>query len=107
MEGNEARRLAARLGGLTTAGRHDPQSMTASARRAFMARFEAEADPEGTLTEAERTRRARALLSAYMTRKALEREQAKRRRRQAAEDAATAALIDEAMALEIGAGAAR
>lgn len=41
---------------------------TAPAQAAFMARFEREVDPEGTLPVAERQKRARAALQAHMIR---------------------------------------
>jgi hypothetical protein len=49
----------------------DPTGRTATARKAFMERFEREADPDGTLDPAERARRAEHLRRAYFTRLAL------------------------------------
>jgi hypothetical protein len=49
----------------------DPPARTATARRAFLERFEREADPDGVLDPAERTRRAEHLRRAYFTRLAL------------------------------------
>jgi hypothetical protein len=49
----------------------DPPARTATARRAFLERFEREADPDGVLDPGERTRRAEHLRRAYFTRLAL------------------------------------
>jgi len=73
--------LAGRIGGLVTASRHDPHDYTSAARRAFLARFEREVDPDAQLPEDERKRRARAALAAHMTR--LAHESAKKRARPA------------------------
>jgi hypothetical protein len=50
--------LAGRVGGLRAHARHDSRALTAPARAAFLARFEAEVDPTSSLPLAERTRRA-------------------------------------------------
>lgn len=60
----------------------DRTEATAPARTAFLARFEAEVDPEGILSPAERERRAGWARRAYFTRLALA--SAKARRRKAA-----------------------
>jgi hypothetical protein len=49
----------------------DPTGRTAPARKAFLERFEREADPGGVLDPAERSRRAEHLRRAYFTRLAL------------------------------------
>lgn len=67
-EKNPTKVLAGRIGGLTKAARYDAQTLTAPAREGFLARFEREADPDGTLSPQERTRRAEALRKAHMTR---------------------------------------
>lgn len=72
--------LLGRIGAHALHARHDPRETTAPARRAFLDRFEKEADPEGTLDATERARRARHLRSAYFTRLALKSAQARRRR---------------------------
>ena len=72
--------LRARLGGLTTAARHDTREITAPARAAFMSRFEVEVDPAGTLAPAERARRAEAARKAYFTRMALKSAQSRAKR---------------------------
>jgi hypothetical protein len=60
------RSLRGRLGGLTTAARGHVN--TAPAREAFLARFEREVDPAGTLSPAERARRADAARRLHMSR---------------------------------------
>jgi len=74
--------LRGRIGAHQQHALHDPHLTTAAARRAFLDRFEREADPDGTLDPAERARRARHLRAAYFTRLALKSAQARRRRAQ-------------------------
>ncbi len=90
----EVARMSGRIGGLTRAAKHDMREMTEPARRAFFAKFEAQVDPEGVLPEEERTRPAMAAMRAHMARLAYERHKARRERQ-------AAALIDEAMELEL------
>jgi hypothetical protein len=73
------RSLAGRIGGLTLAATHDPHEYTAPARHAFLAQFEHQVDPEGTLLPAERARRAEAARKLYFARLALKSAQARRR----------------------------
>ena len=61
-------RLAGRIGAHTQHARHDPRLTTAAARRAFMARFDRDVDPDGLLPETERQRRAESLRKAYFAR---------------------------------------
>ena len=63
--------LRARIGALSLHATHDPRETTAAARSAFLARFEAEVDPERKLPEPERLRRAEAARRAHMARLAL------------------------------------
>lgn len=70
--------LRGRIGGLMRAARHDGREMTASARAAFLAKLEREADPEGALPPDERRRRAEALRRAHLARASLAAAQAKR-----------------------------
>jgi hypothetical protein len=67
-----------RLGAQVTHARHDPHSLTAAARAAFLARFEQEVDPDGVLPDPERLRRARQALRRHMTRLALQSAEARR-----------------------------
>ena len=62
-----------RIGAFVLHGRRSSRETTALARSAFLARFEREADPDRTLPEAERLRRATFLRRAYFTRLALKR----------------------------------
>jgi hypothetical protein len=56
----------------------DRSAATEPARRGLRAKFEREADPEGALDAAERTRRADALMTAHMLRLARASAQARR-----------------------------
>src|SRR6266498_1966319 len=72
------RTLRARLAAHTMHAQHDARETTAAARAAFLARFEAEVDPDGALPPEERRRRAEHARSAYFTRLAFERAKAAR-----------------------------
>jgi hypothetical protein len=63
--------LRGRIGGLAVHARHDSRVLTAPARAAFLARFEQEVDPDGSLPEPERARRAALARKAYFARLAL------------------------------------
>lgn len=76
----EQRSLRARLGGLSTAARHDTREITSNARAAFMARFEREVDPDCILPPGERARRAEAAKKLHFARLALKSAEARRRR---------------------------
>jgi len=75
----EQRRLIGRIGAYSLHARYDPRQTTAPARRAFMARFEREVDPDGVLEDAERRRRAESARKAYFTRLALASSKARQR----------------------------
>jgi hypothetical protein len=75
------RTLRARLAAHAMHARHDARETTANGRAAFLARFEAEVDPDGTLTPEERGRRAEHARRAYFTRLALASAKARRARR--------------------------
>jgi len=60
-----------RAGGYSKAAKYSPEELTGPARRGFWAKWEREVDPEGKLSEAERQRRAQALLKSHMTKLAL------------------------------------
>lgn len=71
----ETRLSAARLAHLSWAKTPDRAARTAPARAGLMAKFEREADPDGTLDPAERTKRAEHLRKAFyldMSRRAAE-----------------------------------
>lgn len=72
--------LRGRIGALKLHSTHDSREITAPARRAFLARFEAQVDRDGTLPPAERARRAEYAKKAYFTRLSLKSAQARRRR---------------------------
>jgi hypothetical protein len=78
------RGLRARIGAYAMHGRYDARDTTADARRAFLAKFERQADPDGVLPPAERQRRAEQLRSAHFARLALASAKARRARRPAA-----------------------
>ena len=71
--------LRGRIGAHCLHARHDPRETTAAARAAFLDRFDREADRDGTLSPAERARRAHHLRKAYFARLALRSAQARRR----------------------------
>ena len=65
---SSARRLASlrgRIGAYALHATRDPRETTANARAAFMSRFDAMVDPDGSLAPAERDRRAGAARKAY------------------------------------------
>jgi hypothetical protein len=76
------RALRARLAAHAMHARHDARQTTANGRTAFLARFEAEVDPDGTLAPEERRRRAEHARRAYFTRLALASAKARRARRE-------------------------
>lgn len=73
------RRLRARLAAQTLHSKYDSRELTANARRAFLAKFEDEVDPNRELPEPERLRRAESARRAYFTRLALKSAQARRK----------------------------
>ena len=77
------RTLRGRLGAYRLHATHDPKITTAKARAAFLARFEREVDPNRTLSEAERQRRALAARKAYFTKLALQSSISRSKSRQA------------------------
>lgn len=73
--------MQARLAAHTMHSKHDSRDTSAKARAAFMAKFEAEVDPDGVLPEAERARRAEHARKAYFARLALASAKARRERK--------------------------
>jgi len=67
----EQRVLRAQIAANTRWSKEDPKEGTKAARAAFERRFELEVDPDGTLPEVERRRRAAAAMRAHMQRLAL------------------------------------
>jgi hypothetical protein len=59
----------------------DRSAATATARKAFLDRFESQVDPEGTLAPAERARRAEHARRAYFARLSLRSSQVRRARK--------------------------
>lgn len=57
--------LRGRIGGLRTRAAHDPREYTAAARRAFLAGFERQVDPDGSLLPEELRVRAEAARKAH------------------------------------------
>jgi len=74
------RALRARIGAYALHAKYDSRELTAPARNRFLARFLDEVDPERTLPEPERLRRARQALRASMTRLALRSAQSRQAR---------------------------
>ena len=75
------RSLRARLAAYAMHARHDSRHTSAPGRAAFLARFEADVDPDGRLDPEERRRRAEHARSAYFARLALASVAARRARR--------------------------
>ncbi len=75
------RSLRARLAAYALHAQRDSRETSAPGRAAFLARFEREVDPNGTLDEAERQHRAAQARSAYFTRLSLAAVKARRARR--------------------------
>lgn len=72
--------LRARLAAHVLHASVDSREHTKPARRAFMARFEDQVDPDRVLTSAERARRAEHAKKAYFTQLAFKSAKARRRR---------------------------
>ena len=77
-----------RIGAYRLHATHSAKETTKAAREAFMARFEREVDPDGTLTAEERARRAEAARKAYFAQLAHKSAKARRRRPPKAKDGA-------------------
>lgn len=85
------RRLAAQIAAHESwAQTPDRSARTAKARAALMAKFEAQADPEGKMLPAERARRAEHLRKAHFQRLALASAKARRIAKESTERAASA-----------------
>lgn len=69
-----------RLGAYALHAAYDSRELTKPARRAFLARFEREVDPDGVLDPAERIRRATYARKAYMARLNLRSAEVRRKR---------------------------
>lgn len=80
------RRLAAQIAAHESwAHTPDRSARTAPARAAMLAKFEHEADPDGSLLPAERARRAEHLRKAHFQRLALKSAQSRRRNKESAQ----------------------
>jgi hypothetical protein len=73
----------AQIAALTRHSRGDTKQATKAARAGFMAKFERECDPDGTLDPAERAVRAERLLRAHMIRLAAKSAEARRAKKAA------------------------
>lgn len=71
--------LRNRVGAHVLHATRDSKKLSQPARDAFMARFDSEVDPDGTLDPAERARRAEHAKKAYFTRLALKSAKARRK----------------------------
>jgi hypothetical protein len=71
--------LRGRIGAHTLHATRDSRETTANARAAFLAGFEAQVDPDGSLPEAERKRRAEHARRAHFARLALKSARARSR----------------------------
>lgn len=88
------RRERARAAAYAKHAKTAPHEATAAAVQAMWARYEAQADPDGTLDPAERRRRAKHLIQADLARGRL----AQLRREREAQEAAAAAALAQQMA---------
>jgi hypothetical protein len=68
------------MGAYAMHAKYDVRKTTASARSAFLARFEREVDPEGLLPPVERARRADTARRSYFTKLALASSRARSKR---------------------------
>lgn len=91
-------RIAAHESWATTS---DRSKRTAAARTALLERFFHEVDPDGTLPEAERQRRAEHARSAYYTRLALRSHQARGHQVKAEAEAEAVRAEAEALGIEL------
>jgi hypothetical protein len=73
--------LRGRIGAHALHARHDSRELTRPARETFLRRFLDEVDPDRTLPEAERQRRAEHARKAYMARLALQSARARKRKK--------------------------
>ncbi len=69
-----------RIGGLSVVAKHGPDAIAARARAGLWRKFCREADPDGVLSETERTRRAELVQRAYYARLAKRSADSRRRR---------------------------
>ena len=72
--------LRARMAAYTLHSRVDGRAHTAAARRGFLARFEAEVDPDGTLPPEVRKERAQRAMKAHMLKLAAKSARSRRQR---------------------------
>ena len=79
--------LRGRIGAYALHARYDARKTTSAARAAFLGRFEAEVDPDGTLPPDERARRAEMARKGYFARLALASAKARRIKRGGGGDA--------------------
>lgn len=84
------RALRAKIGAYSLHAKHDPRQTTAKARQTFLAKFEAEVDPNGELEPIERLRRAEQARKAHFARMALHSAKVRREKKEAAKRAAHA-----------------
>jgi hypothetical protein len=75
--------LRARIGAYRLHATHDSRETTAKARETFLTRFEREVDPDGTLPEGERQRRAECARKAYFAGLALKSAKARAKKKAA------------------------
>lgn len=81
------RKIRAQIAANSRWSKEDPAASAARGQAGLLARFEREVDPEGTLSPAERARRAQSALRAHMQRLALASSKARLARKVAGEAA--------------------
>ena len=87
--------LRGRIGAYRLHATHDPRETTKAARAKFLARFVDEVDPERSLPEAERLRRAESAKRAYFSRLALKSARTRARKKKASRGATLEARRSE------------
>jgi hypothetical protein len=94
--------IRGRIGAHTLHATHDSRQITASARQAFLSKFEREVDPDGVLTLDERRRRAGHALKAHMARLALRSAKERHRRVEEQEEARFNSLAFSETTVHVG-----
>lgn len=96
----EERALRARIAAHALHSKCNSKDLTAKARETFLARFEAEVDPEGILSPGERKRRAEHARKAYFARLALKSAKSRRAKTERKQPSAASKYASKAPGLK-------